>query len=180
MVLSKRLQQEIEDQRRLGQAERGELVITVDTVPVQSILDTLKLVFEAHPVAKGKQIEIVPAAPEDRITTEISLLTRVLTNMTKNALEAVEEGQTVRVWYERNNGNVMFQVQNPGVMPEEVQLRMFNRSFSTKAEKGRGIGTYSMKLFGERYLKGKVGFESTPKKGTIFFIELPKNGPQQS
>jgi hypothetical protein len=29
----------------------------------------------------------------------------------------------------------------------------------TKAAKGRGIGTYSMKLFGERYLGGLVAFE---------------------
>jgi sensor histidine kinase regulating citrate/malate metabolism len=64
-------------------------------------------------------------------------------------------------------------VSNPGLIPEQVQLQLFKRSFSTKSAKGRGIGTYSMKLFGERYLGGRVGFESTAEKGTTFWIELP-------
>jgi sensor histidine kinase regulating citrate/malate metabolism len=37
---------------------------------------------------------------------------------------------------------------------------------------GRGIGTYSMKLFGEKYLKGKVWFTSSAENGTSFFFEL--------
>lgn len=37
---------------------------------------------------------------------------------------------------------------------------------------GRGIGTYSMKLFGKKYLKGKVDFVITQEKRTTFFIEL--------
>lgn len=38
-------------------------------------------------------------------------------------------------------------------LPLLVQLQIFNRSFSTKG-KGRGTGTYSMKLLTKRYLKG--------------------------
>jgi sensor histidine kinase regulating citrate/malate metabolism len=55
----------------------------------------------------------------------------------------------------------------------EVQLQLFKRSFSTKGA-GRGIGTYSMKLLGEKYLKGKVWFQSSPEKGTTFFIAIPQ------
>mgnify|MGYP006293419399 CR=1 len=40
-------------------------------------------------------------------------------------------------------------------------MLLFKRSFSTKGV-GRGIGTYSMKLFGEKYLKGKVDFKNSP------------------
>jgi len=62
-------------------------------------------------------------------------------------------------------------------MPKEIQLQLFKRSFSTKGI-GRGIGTYSMKLFGEKYLKGRVGFESTEENGTTFFIEIPQVHPE--
>jgi sensor histidine kinase regulating citrate/malate metabolism len=48
---------------------------------------------------------------------------------------------------------------------------LFRRSFSTKG-RGRGIGTYSMKLLGEKYLKGRVWFTSSPNAGTTFFIEV--------
>ena len=64
-------------------------------------------------------------------------------------------------------------VHNGEVIPPEVQARIFQRSFSTKARHGRGLGTYSMKLFGERHLGGEVSFKSTPQAGTEFAIVLP-------
>ena len=42
-------------------------------------------------------------------------------------------------------------------MPRQVQLQIFKRSFSTKGA-ARGLGTYSMRLLSERYLKGVVSF----------------------
>lgn len=57
-------------------------------------------------------------------------------------------------------------------MPDEVKLQIFQRSFSTKG-RGRGIGTYSIKLFTEKYLEGKVSFTSKEGEGTVFTVELP-------
>ncbi len=67
-----------------------------------------------------------------------------------------------------------FHVHNDSVMPAEVQLQVFHRSFSTKATIGRGIGTYSMKLFGEHYLRGRIEFTSRASEGTTFNLYLPK------
>ena len=55
----------------------------------------------------------------------------------------------------------------------DVQLQLFQRSFSTKGE-SRGIGTYSIKLLIENYLKGKVSFVSNKTVGTVISIELNK------
>jgi sensor histidine kinase regulating citrate/malate metabolism len=68
----------------------------------------------------------------------------------------------------------VFSVHNASVMPPEVQLQVFQRSFSTKLEVGHGIGTYSIRLIGERYLRGQVAFCSRAPEGTIFTITLPK------
>jgi sensor histidine kinase regulating citrate/malate metabolism len=57
-------------------------------------------------------------------------------------------------------------------MPEDVQLQVFKRSFTTKG-KGRGLGTYGVKLLNERCLKGEVGFESSKGRGTTFFARYP-------
>lgn len=59
-------------------------------------------------------------------------------------------------------------------MPEQVRLQVFQRSFSTKGEPGRGIGTYSIKLFGETYLGGRVSFSSQEPEGTTFTLVVPK------
>jgi signal transduction histidine kinase len=173
LCLSHRLKDEIEDQRSLIQAEMGTLDITMTGVLVQNVLDNLRSIFSAHDAAKGKTLEIAGVDSEERIVTDASLLLRVLTNMTKNALEAIGEGETARVWFERQDGTPVFCVHNPGEIPENVALRLFQRSFSTKAHHGRGIGTYSMKLFGERYLGGKVDCVTSWESGTIFSIKLP-------
>jgi len=93
--------------------------------------------------------------------------------MIKNALEATEKNGTVNVYAEKDGEYLVFSVHNKGVIPEDIALNIFKRSFSTKEGKGRGLGTYSMKLFGENYLGGKVTFSSTEEKGTIFSISLP-------
>ena len=173
LVLSRRLKHEIEDQRRLLEAENGTLTLAKKTIVVQEILSSIRAVFEIHDAAKNKILEVLDVDPQEQITSDDVLLERILTNMTKNALEAIQEGETVRVQFVRREDRPVFLVSNPGVIPEHVQLQLFKRSFSTKAQNGRGIGTYSMKLFGERYLGGRVGFESTPEKGTTFWIEIP-------
>ncbi|MBN1478417.1 HAMP domain-containing histidine kinase, partial [Candidatus Sumerlaeota bacterium] len=173
VALSRRLSQEIEDQRRMSQAERGEIEIDVETKRVEELWETLTAVFDVHEAAQDRHLEIMPAEPDDSVTTDVSLLMRVLTNMTKNALEACLEGETVRVWFERRDGESIFHVGNPSEIPEDVALRIFQRSFSTKGGRGRGIGTYSMKLFGEKILGGRVWFE-TGERGTVFSIALPE------
>ena len=106
--------------------------------------------------------------------TDARLLARVLGNMVKNALEATPSGGVVTVRCTNPVGQVAFSVHNESVMPEEVRLQVFHRSFSTKARAGRGIGTYSMKLFGEHYLGGSVEFASRDGEGTTFTITLPR------
>jgi sensor histidine kinase regulating citrate/malate metabolism len=60
------------------------------------------------------------------------------------------------------------------VIPEIIALRIFQRSFSTKGGRGRGIGTYASNCLANNTSKGRVGFTSTVEEGTTFFIELPK------
>jgi sensor histidine kinase regulating citrate/malate metabolism len=92
--------------------------------------------------------------------------------MAKNAAEATPENGSVKIGYMKKNEMALFSVNNPGNIPVDVRLQIFQRSYSTKG-RGRGLGTYSMKLFGETVLKGKVYFTSDEKSGTTFTIELP-------
>ena len=99
--------------------------------------------------------------------------------MLRNALEATDPGGLVTVRCCNRAGRVVFEVHNQAVMPKDVQMQVFQRSFSTKAATGRGVGTHSMKLLGERYLHGTVGFTSQAPQGTTFWIELPEEWPGQ-
>ena len=95
--------------------------------------------------------------------------------MIKNALEASLPAKTVTVSCRCAGDRVQFAVHNPGVMPREAQLQVFQRSFSTKG-RGRGLGTYSMRLLSE-YLRGEVAFTSTKEEGTTFIASYPLSLP---
>ena len=104
----------------------------------------------------------------------------MLGNLVKNALEAVPQGAQVTLSAHSSPEGVTFRVHNPGVMPAEVQRQVFQRSFSTKADSGRGIGTYSVRLLTERYLGGRVGFVSEEPHGTTFHVTLPWRIPEEA
>ena len=170
--LSEQLIEEINAQRDLVSAEAGDLAVQADMLMTKQVLDDLQKQYLKSPVLGERKIELGQVW-SGVIWTDRRLLMRILGNMLKNGLEATSPGQTVRMDCLNRGNEVAFAVQNPGVMAEEVQLQMFQRSFSTKGQTGRGIGTYSMKLLGERYLGGRVEFVSQAPEGTTFTLSLP-------
>lgn len=171
--LSSHLTQEVQSQRLLLQAERGELKVKLQEHTVSELLEGMRTFFNGYPPDKTQRLDIPLPDNSPKLKTSAPLLTRVLANMVKNALEATTTAERVTVTFELSDGTPCFYVHNPGVIPEAYSLQIFKRSFSTKGEQGRGLGTYSMKLFGEQYLGGTVGFTTGEASGTCFYIRLP-------
>lgn len=171
--LADQLVSEIEGQRELTLAESGDLVIHLEAVETEPLLQALRTLYMGHDVAKRRRI-VLGNVWNGRLVTDARLLSRVLGNMVKNALEATKTGEAVTVSCSHDQGYVSFAVHNPSHMREEVKLQVFHRSFSTKSAAGRGIGTYSMRLLGEHYLGGTVSFTSTEQDGTCFTLRVPR------
>jgi len=162
------LDRELKSHRAMAQAEHGELKPRVRPIlPLEVLVDVGDL-LSRHALARDRDVEILPA-PEDLIYTDPELLSRVVLNMAVNAVEASFMGDIITLSARIEGQNIRFQVHNPGQIPEAIQSRIFQRSFSTKGTSGRGLGTYAMKLFGEEVLHGKVGFDTGPA-GTTFWI----------
>ena len=170
---SEHLIEEIRSQRQIRNAENGNLEMEVSVVNIFELFRDVKDSYSSHSVARGKSIEISPGTENICVQTDPVLVRRVIGNMTKNALEASVKGDTITLSGKRYCRGAVLTVHNPCFMPEEVQRQLFARSYSTKGS-GRGLGTYSMKLFGEKYLQGKVYFESSELAGTTFLLELPE------
>jgi len=171
--IAQHLIEEIESQRSLMAAEADELSVDPRELRTKEVLEELAVAYRHHRVATGKDIIIAAESDNVSIRTDHGLLLRVLGNMLKNALEASSPGETVTTGSKSDEDLVEFWVRNLAYMPREVQLQVFKRSFSTKGS-GRGIGTYSIRLFVTRYLHGSVDFESTEDHGTTFRVRLPK------
>lgn len=161
----------IDCQKMVAAAESRELIVRPTALVSSQIIE--ELVSEYEKYAESKGVRIKAASGEGcSFSSDRSILLRVLGNMTKNAIEASSAGDVVTIGCNSKKGRICFRVHNNSVMPRKVQLQLYQRSFSTKGS-GRGIGTYSMKLLSERYLKGSVSFASSKKEGTTFVACYP-------
>ncbi len=165
--ISEKLIQEIVAQRQLISAENSELKAKPVELQSLEVLKAVDEIYQAHNVSSRRILEIAGDAESVAFTSDETIVLRVIGNMVKNALEAARDGDTVTSGCSSDGKVVEFWVTNPTFMPREVQLQVFQHSFSTKGE-GRGLGTYSMKLLSERYLKDKVSFTTSESAGTTF------------
>lgn len=164
---------EIIAQRELLAAETNELKPAYCAVGSRSMLAQLMSLYASSPTAQGQEISLVEPCDDVPVVTDLRLAQRVLGNMLKNALEAGQPGDAVSLACRDEADAVCFLVRNAAVIPQNIQENIFHRRFSTKGE-ARGLGTYSMLLLTERYLRGNVGFTSAEAEGTTFFLRLPK------
>lgn len=176
LAASSRLVDQILAQRQFSAAESREIEVQPMKLGTSSILLELQEFFRRQSVAAGKLIQLDPESEDLFFSTDKSLLYRVLSNLIRNALEASSPGDTVRVFCGRAPGGIMYRVHNPAVMPEAVRLQLFTRFYSTKGP-GRGLGTYSARLFTEEYLHGRLSVRSEAGFGTEFAIVLPYSLP---
>jgi len=170
--LSDKLLDEIDSYQQLIQAESKQLRVNPGELYTHDLLTKVKNQYMGHNPASGKSIEVDSRSEDIIMFSDEIILSRVLGNMTKNALEAIKDGELVLLSSLKIGDRVRFEVHNPGIIPRNVQLQIFQRSFSTKGI-GRGLGTYSIKMLSEEFLRGEVGFTSSEDKGTVFYCELP-------
>jgi len=136
-----------------------------------ALLNKMVFMFATHETTINKKIVISEHAEDTQIFTDRTLLSRVIGNLIKNALEAEKNGAVITISCRKTENGAVFLVHNQGSMLEDTRLQVFQRSFSTKGE-GRGLGTYSVKLMTEKYLQGKISF-TTNTEGTEFRAEYP-------
>ncbi len=170
--LSANISDEVQWYQLISNVEDKTLETSYSTVEVADIATEVVRFLRNMQAFKNRKVDL--RMTEGRIVTERTLLRRVLTNMVKNALEASGDDEIVVVsaMFDRSLKTAYFTVKNNRYIPPKDQLKIFQKSFSTKGQ-GRGWGTYSIKVLTEKYLKGEVSFHSTEKDGTTFTISVP-------
>ena len=171
--VTERLLDEIITQRNYVELENQQLTPKANHIEAREFLQGLVDSYLDHAATKGRDIRLEDGVPPQPLIIDKALLGRVLGNLLKNAVEATDDGQTIRLGYHPDGEDtVEFWVRNPTVMPEDVRLQVFKRGFSTKGN-GRGLGTYSARILTERYLEGEISFTSEPGTGTVFRVRYP-------
>jgi signal transduction histidine kinase len=170
--------EEIKSHRLILSAENNDLQIHYEQVNTKEIIESVIDTASTFNMHYSTSITISPNFTIINFQVDKQILRRVLLNMVKNAIEASSKNGVITINAdEKEPGLVEFSVHNLGHMTDEVKNQVFHRSFSTKGV-DRGLGTYSMKLLIENYLKGSVYFTSTQEEGTTFYCAVPKEKPR--
>lgn len=164
--------EEIRALQTLLAAETGDLVVRPEEASLREFLSDVHTRYRAWDLAEGCIIQTV--LPSDAcMRTDVALLLQVLDDLVRNALEATDAGGVVHLSARMDDGHVVLAVHNAGVMPPEVRAQVFQRAFSTKGTRGRGVGTYRARLIAVRYLHGDLSFVSAEPEGTTFTVRIP-------
>ena len=158
---------------RGGQAEEDVENINVNEV-IESSINLTRPHWRVQAQAEGRAID-VDTALEDvpTVTMNESELREVLTNLIMNATDAMPQGGTITFHTKTEGEMVAIEVSDTGAgMTEEVRQRCLDPFFTTKGERGTGLGLAMVYGIIQRS-HGTIDVASEIDKGTTFTIRLP-------
>lgn len=124
--------------------------------------------------AAGATVQIVlELEPVPNVSGEESALREVLTNLIFNAVDAMPQGGTITLRTRCTGDCAVLEVADTGSgMTEEVRKRCLDPFFSTKGERGTGLGLSMVFGIIQRH-SGSLELRSELGVGTTFIITLP-------
>lgn len=151
-------------------------------VNLSEIMDSVVSLFQAKLTASGIQV----AREYETNRTVIGLpgeLRQVFSNLFANATEAVGKGGCIRIrisaasdWRDSQRPGVRVVVSDNGSgIPVSARANLFTPFFTTKGEKGTGLGLWVSRGIVEKH-EGRMKFRtrtSEPNRGTSFMVFLP-------
>src|SRR5207244_6472151 len=124
---------------------------------VRGITITVETEFKAYPIVAGYE----------------SALREVLTNLLFNAVDAMPQGGRILLETSIENERAVLRIVDTGTgMTETVRRRCLEPFFSTKGDRGTGLGLSMVYGIVERH-RGQLEIQSSLGKGTTFLIRLP-------
>jgi signal transduction histidine kinase len=109
-------------------------------------------------------------------------LRTALINILENAADACREkdpasGGKVTFRASGEDGGVLFEISDTGIgMDAETREKIFDLFFSSKGNRGTGLGLYISRMVVEQH-GGTIRVRSQPGRGSRFIVKLPRSGP---
>lgn len=147
--------------------------MTIDLIA--NILSTLAII---EPEMKNRGINFTMDAPE-KLMLECypSELNQVILNLLINSTQAIEKDGEIHLKVYQDDENAAIELSDNGCgISDEIKDKVFNPFFTTKpVGSGTGLGlSIAYKIITDLH-RGSIDFKSEMKKGTTFFIKLPKH-----
>ena len=145
--------------------------LKIENKSVADLIDRIKLNLNEQDVSRLKIFN----QDVSEIKTDHSQLEQALINLIKNALEASNHDEDIKLKFESSKKNmVKITIEDQGTgIPENMINKVFDPFFTTK-EKGTGLGLAITKRIIEK-LNGKINIQSKDGKGTTIEFNIPKS-----
>ena len=147
----------------------------VDFNPAR-LIRSVAQAFAPQASRKGLELRCETTTETDRIYTgDAFRIRQILENLMSNALKFTSKGH-IGIHAGMQDGQIRITVDDTGcgMSPDEQQVifKEFTRLRSAQGEEGVGLGlSITLKLV--QLLHGEIRIESTPGKGSSFFVTLP-------
>ncbi len=138
-------------------------------------LNVVKTVKLALDIFNENYIHFISEEEEIIAKLDRTQLIRVVTNLVKNAIQAVPDVASPRILVSviSEGDYVKISVADNGIgIPDEVKEKVFEPKFTTKSS-GMGLGLGMVKNIVETY-KGSISLTSQQGKGSVFTVRFPK------
>ncbi len=145
-------------------------------VHLSQIIDRSLLLIQHRLTMTSIACEYQPASGDDQLTCDPDQIQQVFVALLVNAIEAMEDGGTLRLTVTPAADAIELVVADTGVgIPEDAVGHIFEPFFSTK-DKESGVGLGLAVVYGiVRGHHGTIDVTSVEGEGTTFTIRLPRN-----
>jgi two-component system phosphate regulon sensor histidine kinase PhoR len=161
--------------------ERSSFAINRQPVPLSQLLTEIADDFRLNQAANETKIEVIFNTKSDLIVPlDRFQMTRVFNNLFSNAVKYNDKIPEIKVAVSQKGNFVVAAVSDNGIgISKDNQKAVFEKFYRCETNlaqktKGLGLGLYFVKKIVEAH-EGIVALESSPSKGSTFFVSIPIN-----
>lgn len=157
-----------------GPDTRGREAVDLDAA-IRDAAEFTRVRWQNEARAEGRAIDVrIESAPGAWVSGRASELREVFTNLILNAIDAITRDGEVVVRCVAEDSRVLVSVEDDGEgMSSETRARLFEPFFSTKGERGSGLGLSVVYGIAQRH-DGRISIDSTLGKGTRVELSFPR------
>lgn len=142
----------------------------LEVLDLHQIINSLVELYKSNPKV---EITWTKAAVPAVVEADKTQMNRLFTNLFANAVEACNGSKCfINVTEESLRDTIIIAIKDNGEgIPERMRSKIFTPNFTTKSS-GTGLGLAMSKNIVEQS-GGAIWFDTVPKAGTTFFVQLP-------